>query len=235
LFEEYLPYYGMSMGKVSTGQLRVVPVESSLHDHTQIAPYNRVRELVEKEGNAAVAQCICKKEQGLLDNECEKPQEVCLMFGKFAQFYMDNGNARPVTTEEALKILDLAEENGLVLSPSNSQKLEAICCCPCCCPSLKSASIFPNPSDLMSTYYRSTIDAEMCTGCGACIEICPMVAIEDDDGVSQVIKERCIGCGLCVNTCPVEAISMEEREDRTEAPPVTFDETLNRIASERGV
>lgn len=236
LFEEYMPYFGMSMAAVSTSQLRVVPVESSLQNNSQVAPYNSVREMVENEDIAAVTQCICKKEQGLLGNECEKPQEVCLMFGKFARFYIDNNNARQITKAEVLKILDLAVENGLVLSPTNSQKLEAICCCcPCCCPTLKGIKPFPNPGELTTTYYLSFIDAEMCTGCGDCIEICPMEAIKDEDGISQVMVERCIGCGLCASRCPVEAISMQEREDRTEAPPVTFEETLNRIASERGI
>ena len=62
-----------------------------------------------------------------------------------------------------------------------------------------------------------------------------MDAIVDEDGISLVQVERCIGCGLCVNRCPVEAISMEKREDKTEAPPETFDEILDRISAERGV
>jgi len=236
LFEDYLPYLALSMAEIKTSQLRVVPVESAVKGNTQVAPYNRVREMFGNADIMSVAQCICKKEQGLLGHECTKPQEVCLMFGKFAQFYMDNGDARQVTEEEALKIIDLAEENGLVLTPTNTQKLEAICCCcSCCCPTLKNIKLLPNPGELVTSYYRSFIDADLCTGCGDCIEICPMDAIEDEDGTSHVMKERCIGCGLCIDRCPVEAISMEAREDKTEAPPLNFEETLQRIAEERGL
>lgn len=236
LFEEYMPYVGMSMASLTTSQLRVVPVESSLKDDTRVAPYNRVREMVGREEIISITDCICKKEQGIMGAPCTKPLEVCMMFGKFAQFYIDNNNARQIDREEAFRILDMAEENGLVLSPTNSQKLEALCCCcSCCCPTLKNIKIFPNPGEMVTAYYRSVIDGELCTGCGECIEICPMDAILDEDGISVVKVERCIGCGLCVDRCPVEAISMEAREDKTDAPPKTFDEILDRISAERGL
>lgn len=236
LFEEYMPYMGMSMAMVSTSQLRVVPVASSLKNDSRVAPYNRVREMIEKEDMISVTQCICKKEQGIMGNPCQKPQEVCMMFGKFARFFIDNNNARQITRQEAYNILDIAEENGLVLTPTNSQKLEALCCCcSCCCPTLKNIKVFPNPGEMVTSYYRSVIDSTLCTGCGECIAICPMDAIKDEDGISVVMAERCIGCGLCVNRCPVEAISMAPREDKALAPPETFNETMDKIAAERGL
>jgi Na+-translocating ferredoxin:NAD+ oxidoreductase subunit B len=236
LFEEYMPYVGMSMASIGISQLRVVPVASSLKDDSRVAPYNRVREMIPDQDIISVTQCICKKEQGIMGHPCAKPQEVCLMFGKFARFYIDNGNGRQITREEALRILDIAEENGLVLSPTNSQKLEALCCCcSCCCPTLKNIKPFPNPGEMVTSYYRSVIDGQMCTGCGECIAICPMDAIKDENGISVVMSERCIGCGLCVNRCPVEAISMVLREDKTLAPPATFEETIDKIAARRGL
>lgn len=234
LFEEYLPYIGMSLA-ANTQQMRVIPLQSSLKSNTNVAPYNRVREIVQNQELITVTQCICKKEQGIMGHPCEKPQEVCLMFGNFAQFYLDNNMARRITNEEALKILDLAEENGLVLSPSNTQHLEAICCCcTCCCPFVKGLKMVPSPAEIVQNNYRSVIDRDLCTGCEECIDICPMDAIKPEDGLAQVMEQRCIGCGLCVPTCPVEAISMKERKDRG-APPETFADTLSRIATERGV
>lgn len=236
MFEEYMPYMGLSMASLNTSQLRVIPVESSLKSDAGVAPYNRVREMIDKEEIISVTDCICKKEQGIMGNPCTKPMEVCLMFGEFARFYIDNNNARQIDRDEACKILDMAEENGLVLSPTNSQKLSAICCCcTCCCPTLKNIKPFPNPGEMVMSYYRSTIDGELCTGCDECIAICPMDAIVDEDGVSEVLVERCIGCGLCVNRCPVEAISMQARADKTDAPPRTFDEVMDRISAERGI
>jgi Fe-S-cluster-containing hydrogenase component 2 len=234
LFEEYLPFIGMSLAS-NTQQMRVIPLQSSLKSNANVAPYNRVREIVEGEELITVTQCICKKEQGIMGHPCEKPQEVCLMFGNFAQFYLDNNMARRITKEEALGVLDRAEEAGLVLSPSNTQHLEAICCCcTCCCPFVKGLKMAPRPAEIVQNNYWSTIDEDLCTGCEECIEVCPMEAIKAEDALAQVMEERCIGCGLCVAACPVEAISMKERKDKG-APPETFADTLGRIANERGV
>ncbi|MFO7964086.1 MAG: 4Fe-4S binding protein [Desulfobacterales bacterium] len=235
LFEAYMPHIGLSMASLPK-QLRVVPVESSLAGYPEVAPYNRIREMVDKEEVISVTDCICKKEQGILGNPCSKPMEVCIMFGDWARFYVENGNARQIDGAEADKILDLAEENGLVLQIGNSQDMLAICCCcACCCPGLKNIKLFPNPGELVMSYYRSVIDGELCTGCGECIEICPMDAIEDKDGISLVSDPRCIGCGLCVNRCPVEAIALVERGDKTDAPPRTFQDLTDSIAAQRGV
>lgn len=75
----------------------------------------------------------------------------------------------------------------------------------------------------------AVIDADCCTGCEACVEICPVDCIELRS-LDQAIKgtqawceidwDRCIGCTLCVGlpqrkgevyellVCPWEAIEM---------------------------
>lgn len=235
LFEAYLPYFHMSMAG-QTSQMRVIPVASSLDSGAKIAPYGQAKEIIGKEGLISVSECICRKEQDLLGNECSKPREVCMMLGKTARYYIDNNIGRQITQKEAHRILDRAEESGLVLSPSNAQKPEMICCCcSCCCPTLRGIKMMPNPGEILNSGYLSSIDEGLCTGCGECIEICPMDAIADDDGVSRVSSERCIGCGLCADRCPVEAISMIEREEKAEAPLPTMADVREQIIGERGL
>ncbi|MDI9527957.1 MAG: 4Fe-4S binding protein [Pseudomonadota bacterium] len=53
------------------------------------------------------------------------------------------------------------------------------------------------------------IDKELCTGCSACIDICPMDAISLLDGIAQINEEECAGCGVCVDECPTGAIRIE--------------------------
>lgn len=55
------------------------------------------------------------------------------------------------------------------------------------------------------------IDKELCTGCRRCAEVCPVNAIEGEDGKPQIINsDRCIVCGQCVQICNVYASSFEE-------------------------
>jgi len=53
-----------------------------------------------------------------------------------------------------------------------------------------------------------TIDKEKCTGCGSCVEICPVEALKLVDDKATVDPDTCIDCGSCVDECPVEAISL---------------------------
>jgi electron transport complex protein RnfB len=234
MFEEYLPYFGMSLLPIKTKQLRVIPVASAVKATQRVETYNRVRELVEAQKTFSVAQCICRKEQELLGNKCDRPQETCLGFGDSAQFFIDNHLGRAISKAEALKVLELAEESGLVLSPSNSQELLALCCCcPCCCPILKYAKLMPRPADTVLSYYQAKIDPERCSSCGLCLERCQMAAITEGEDSYQIIDGRCIGCGLCVSACPTEAISMGAKLGMEPPPKDFLQDTLPRIKNER--
>jgi len=52
------------------------------------------------------------------------------------------------------------------------------------------------------------INQEKCTGCGLCVDACPVEAISMEDDKAKVDKDKCTECGLCVEECPNEAISM---------------------------
>jgi formate hydrogenlyase subunit 6/NADH:ubiquinone oxidoreductase subunit I len=49
---------------------------------------------------------------------------------------------------------------------------------------------------------------QRCTGCGACIDVCPTDAITGSQGALHVIDTyACIECGACGRVCPVEAVT----------------------------
>jgi len=50
------------------------------------------------------------------------------------------------------------------------------------------------------------IEKESCTGCGACVEVCPPLALFLKDEKVQIQEEFCEECGFCAAECPVEAI-----------------------------
>jgi Na+-translocating ferredoxin:NAD+ oxidoreductase subunit B len=198
-----------------------------------VADYNKVRQLVERQDIIALCECICRKEQRIMGKECDRPKETCLAFGDFARYYIDNGLSRAITATQALRVLDTAEKSGLVLSPTNTQEIQAICCCcPCCCPITKTAKMMSRPAKMVHSYYFAAIDQALCSACGQCIQRCPMDAIKESENRSEVIDGRCIGCGLCISTCPETAIALLPKQ-AMEAPPMTLKETLNRIENER--
>ncbi|UCG78490.1 MAG: 4Fe-4S binding protein [Nitrospirota bacterium] len=53
-------------------------------------------------------------------------------------------------------------------------------------------------------------NADKCTGCGRCIEVCPH-GVFDMNGKKAFItdKDLCMECGACANNCEFEAISVD--------------------------
>ncbi len=50
------------------------------------------------------------------------------------------------------------------------------------------------------------VNREMCTGCGTCVEECPVGAISLEDEGATIDDDECIRCGKCHDVCPEEAV-----------------------------
>lgn len=51
------------------------------------------------------------------------------------------------------------------------------------------------------------INENLCTACGACIEMCPREAISLVNDKANININKCKMCRACVKVCPVEAIT----------------------------
>jgi ferredoxin len=54
---------------------------------------------------------------------------------------------------------------------------------------------------------KPVVSAEQCTGCGICLDVCPVEAIVVVNGTAT-ISDDCTGCGACVAKCPNGALSL---------------------------
>lgn len=65
---------------------------------------------------------------------------------------------------------------------------------------------------MASTKVRNTLeyDAEKCTNCGLCIDVCPLAVFERGERVVVVVdRDACIECGACMANCPAEAVKVD--------------------------
>ena len=136
-----------------------------------------------------------------------------------ADFVIDKGLARKISTDEALSIMKACEEEGLVhCSANTSDELVFICnCCSCHCGILSQAKAVTPASLFLTSGYHAHVDEDLCTACETCLERCPVSAITIDD-VPSVDDRQCIGCSLCVSTCPSEALSLIVKPDNVTPP-----------------
>ena len=133
------------------------------------------------------------------------------------------------------EIIKNSEKSGLVLQPSNSQKVGTLCsCCGDCCGMLRSLKKQPVPSAAVKSNYYAVVDADECTGCQTCIDRCQMEAVQIINEVAKIDLDRCIGCGLCMSTCETGAMSLTLKpDDQRYVPPKSLTEMYVRIAKER--
>ena len=126
------PYFLMHKPQM----MQVVPIEKELKSENNPMPYEQVSAILDRSVSFAVSECICKKQTSFLGRECSKPREVCLAVSE-KPGYFDNHPlvGRVITKEEAVSILKMAEEAGLIHMTGNTQRGHFfICnCCGCCC------------------------------------------------------------------------------------------------------
>jgi uncharacterized protein (DUF362 family)/NAD-dependent dihydropyrimidine dehydrogenase PreA subunit len=59
------------------------------------------------------------------------------------------------------------------------------------------------------TLLRPQADPELCTGCGTCVDQCPVSALTLGDHIPQVDADICITCFCCQEICPEKAITLK--------------------------
>ena len=59
---------------------------------------------------------------------------------------------------------------------------------------------------IIENLMKVQINLDECDRCGACVAICPALAIEIDEFEVVIEQDKCTRCLICIKTCPIGAI-----------------------------
>ena len=221
LVEEYMANGGaVGIMKPQPALHRVIPAQSAVKSEW-VLPYDDVQKILLSSRRFSVRDCICRVQQDHIGRRCNFPLRICLSFSSAERPPTPND----VSKEEALALLDKAEEIGLVHTVSNVMKgIGYVCnCCGCCCALLRGLNEYGVENSVAQANYFAVIDPDECLACGTCVERCQVHAISKKDGAAVVNRQRCIGCGLCVTGCPNDVAKLQRKPDAEIIhPPVDF-------------
>ncbi|MBM3297736.1 MAG: 4Fe-4S dicluster domain-containing protein [Candidatus Aminicenantes bacterium] len=216
-----------------------LPEDKSLH----VLDYERASEVVKTARHRAVGVCYCRHKMEHAAEACDAPMDICLTFGNVADSLSRHGVARAIDVAEGLDLLQQARDRRLVQFGENVRRNVAfICnCCGCCCEALigikRFGSVYP-----IHTNFLPRLDAASCTGCGQCVDVCPVQAlslVSSGDPkrprrrVARLDERVCLGCGVCIGVCDRRSLTLEARTGRVLTPVNTVHRTVV-MAIERG-
>lgn len=221
LCEQYFNEGGLEgIMRPSPAMTRVVPAHRAIKTES-ILPYEDVKAIILAAKRFGLRECICRKQQDLAGTrKCDFPLDVCLNFSMAER----PPGPHDITQEEALKVLDRAEEIGLVHTVGNViEGVYYVCnCCGCCCAVLRGITQFGIENSVAKANYYAVVDPELCIACGICADRCQVGACTVDD-IAKIDLTKCIGCGICVTGCDSEAVRLERRPDaEIMRPPEDF-------------
>jgi len=231
-------------GKTQLGRVFVqeaaLPVDNGIH----VLDYERASEVIRGASSRAVGVCYCRHKMEHVDSACDAPRNICMTFNGTASSLAKYGSAREVDVAEGLDLLAEAQEANLVQFGENiQQRVNFICnCCGCCCEAMIAARRFGFMDPVHTSNWLPAIDAERCSGCIRCTDVCPVEAMSLTSANdprqprrkrAKVDENLCLGCGVCVRSCRRDAIRLVPRSERV-ITPVDSGQRAVLMAIERG-
>ena len=217
-----------------------LPVDGSL----VVLDHERASRVVAEAAHIGIGLCYCRHKMEHLGRACDAPMSICMTFNNTADSLIRHGVARRVDAAECRDLLDQARDCGLVQFGENvRQRVNFICnCCGCCCEALIAARRFGHLHPVHTTSFIPELPVDACTGCGKCVEACPVEALTLASANDPARPKRkratldtdiCLGCGVCVPACPEHGLALRARPERVITPVDSVHRTVV-MAVERG-
>ncbi len=182
----YIPLAGITQmvppGGAGIG-MHVIPVEKAISMENESVDLEHLSYWLKKyEGHIGVGRCSCRASRKVLGDGCgDDDYGWCIGVGEFADYCRETGKGHDITYEEAMAILQRAEDNGFVHQITNidgENKIFGICNCNVnICNALRTSQLFNTPNMSRSAYVAH-VEKEKCVACGRCVEHCPAGAVK---------------------------------------------------------
>lgn len=217
LIHHYKKAYETAQGETKVGfaTTRVITVDRKIDAGNTIHTYDQVATYIDKYDRISVNTCYCRHAGKLRGEDTHgMPMQVCMTFGDMAEYTIERLGARAVNQAEARKILDQAEEAGLIhMSRNTSEDISFLCNCDRWhCEAVTTMLNQPKPGLVFNSGFEPKFDPELCIACEVCLERCPPEALTmGDNAVPVVDLDLCFGCAVCATGCSEDAIVMEAK------------------------
>lgn len=162
--------------------MHVIPVEKAISMENETLDIEHISYWLKKyEGHLGASICSCRYGRKKLNEGVGDDYEGwCIGVGDMADYCRETGRGYDVTYEQAMEILQRAEDNGFVHEVTNIDgegKIFAICNCNVnICNALRTSQLFNTPN-MSRSAYTAEVDKKNCVACGQCVEYCPAGAV----------------------------------------------------------
>jgi len=216
-------------GETQLGRVFVHETALSAENSLHVLDYERAEEIIRTARHIGVGICYCRHKMEHVGRDCSAAKDICLTFNNTAASLTRHGIARSIDVVEGLDLLQQARGQNLVQFGENVRRsVNFICnCCGCCCEAMIAARRFGFLHPVHTSNFIPEINENECTGCGKCVEACPVEAMglvtandprHPKKKVARLNRELCLGCAVCVAPCPQRCITLASRPQRVITP-----------------
>ena len=238
----------VDVGNTGTPNFYTVPVDASVTSDGTILPFDDLVEKVKSASVASISPCLCRyttlifaygldaipsmddfhtgEYEDYFSDLCDQRVETCISTGDEALYWIELGMGREITGEQAAEYLQRSVEDGFMLNTTFNKDSATVCSCDVAnCVLLSHWASIGETEDIVASnafqqvsHYNLEVDTDLCTGCGTCVDRCPMGIITINDEGWAEAAANCFRCGQCCYVCPQGARKLVQRDESELAP-----------------